>query len=64
MEAFLKEHADELTELDNGKIRCLITSHDIKKKLEILEVRISSKIYVTSENDGGIQHYYLEKQGS
>jgi hypothetical protein len=38
MEEFLKQHADELTELDNGKIRCLITNHDIVKKLDVLNV--------------------------
>jgi len=45
LEAWLKEHADEVETLENGKIRCKLTGHDIPKRLDALQAHWKGRVY-------------------
>mmetsp|Transcript_19942 Transcript_19942/g.27684 ORF Transcript_19942/g.27684 Transcript_19942/m.27684 type:complete len:325 (-) Transcript_19942:177-1151(-) len=45
MKRFLKKHKDEIQLLANGKIKCLVTGHEMTKDLEAMEKHWSGKSY-------------------
>ena len=45
VETFLKEHGDEWTVLENGKIRCDVTGHELRRDLAQLQAHWNGRAF-------------------